>query len=279
MHVRLGEKPPQPCLSTEVRSGAHKIVPGAKGDAAASLRRHAERCLERRAVILLVDNYDSFVWNLVQRIGELQPQLEVGRDLMVARNDEITAAQAASLDRGRGPSHIILSPGPCGPREAGESLAIIKRFAGRIPILGVCLGHQCIGAAYGMEVRRHAVPVHGKTSAIRHDSRGLFTGVPDPFVAMRYHSLVVPASAVPPGWEVSAWADEDDGAGGVRHVVMGLRRLWEESGKAPLEGIQFHPESFLTESGPRLLANFLAMGHERIEAGADRQHAAGGGAQ
>jgi anthranilate synthase/aminodeoxychorismate synthase-like glutamine amidotransferase len=217
-------------------------------------------------LILLIDNYDSFTWNLVQRLGELDRSLDVGRDLLVARNDKITPDEAERLDANRGPSHIIISPGPCTPAEAGVSSAIIQRFAGRVPILGVCLGHQCIGATHGMTVARHTIPMHGKTSPISHDGRGVFHGLSNPFTATRYHSLVVLANSIPlpmPGqdaWAVSAWTDEDDGKGGRRRVVMGLRRNWADPSMAPLEGVQFHPESFLTEEGPLLLANFLAMG-------------------
>lgn len=213
-------------------------------------------------LILLIDNYDSFTWNLVQRLGELDPSLELGRDLVVVRNDKITPDEAERLDGGRGPSRIIISPGPCTPSEAGVSSAIIERFAGRVPILGVCLGHQCIGALHGMTVARHAVPMHGKTSPISHDGRGVFAGLSSPFTATRYHSLVVLANTVPAavpgqdGWAVSAWTDEADGDG-KRRVVMGLRRVWADPSKSPLEGVQFHPESFLTEEGPRLLRNFL----------------------
>jgi anthranilate synthase/aminodeoxychorismate synthase-like glutamine amidotransferase len=199
-------------------------------------------------MLLLIDNYDSFTWNLVQRLGELDPTLEPGRALIVARNDRITVAEAQALDHGRGPSHVIISPGPCSPRESGVSSAIIDTFAGRIPILGVCLGHQCLGAGAGMKVVRHE-PVHGKTSPIHHDGRGIFADIPSPFDAMRYHSLVVEPDSVPAGWEVSAWT-EDAGT----RVIMGLRRAWD---RAPLEGVQFHPESFLTIEGPRILANFL----------------------
>ncbi len=221
-------------------------------------------------MILLIDNYDSFTWNLVQRLGELDPSLDVGRDLVVVRNDKLTPDEAAGLDGGRGPSHVIISPGPCSPKEAGVSSAIIERFAGRVPVLGVCLGHQCIGDLHGMTVARHAIPMHGKTSPIHHDGKGIFRGLPSPFTATRYHSLVVLAESVPPlksgedGWEVSAWTDEPIDGGGTRRVVMGLRRVWKGRGKQPLEGVQFHPESFLTEEGPRLLANFLSMGSGRL---------------
>ena len=222
-------------------------------------------------MILLIDNYDSFTWNLVQRFGELDPTIELGRDLVVARNDRITPDEAAALDGGRGPSHIVISPGPCTPREAGVSAAIIDRFAGRVPILGVCLGHQCMAHMHGLPVERHSVLMHGKTSSVTHDGAGVFAGVPDPFTATRYHSLVVPEAAWPgdpadgsDGWKVTAWCP-DPGNEKAR-VIMGLRRVWADpawpdgSPKQPLEGVQFHPESFMTTEGPRLLANFLAMG-------------------
>ncbi|MFO0831334.1 MAG: aminodeoxychorismate/anthranilate synthase component II [Phycisphaerales bacterium] len=217
-------------------------------------------------MILLIDNYDSFTWNLVQRLGELDRSLQVGRDLLVVRNDRITPDEVERVHQGRPPTRIIISPGPCTPREAGCSASIIRRFAGRVPILGVCLGHQTIADSHGMTVRRHAVPMHGKTSGIHHAGTGVFRGLPDPFEATRYHSLVVLADSIPPpvagedAWEVSAWTDEVDAeTGAVRRVVMGLRRVWADAAKKPLEGVQFHPESFLTLEGPRLLGNFLAM--------------------
>src|ERR1051325_844473 len=145
----------------------------------------------RFSVILLIANYASFTWNLVQRLGELNPKLEVGRDLLVVRNDRITPDQAEALDGGKGPTRIIISPGPCTPRESGISPAIIERFAGRVPILGVCLGHQTMADMEGMTVARHVIPMHGKTSPIHHDGRGLFSGLSNPFDATRYHSLVV----------------------------------------------------------------------------------------
>ena len=210
-------------------------------------------------MILLIDNYDSFTWNLVQRLGEIDPSL----DLNVVRNDKLTPDDAERWQ----PSHILISPGPCTPREAGVSSAVIERMAGKVPILGVCLGHQCIGDLHGMTVTRHAIPMHGKTSPIQHDSQGVFFGLSSPLVATRYHSLVVLPETVPSsGWKVSAWTDEafEDERGRVqtRRVVMGLRRVWphDAASQAPLEGVQFHPESFLTVEGPRLLRNFLGMG-------------------
>lgn len=220
-------------------------------------------------MILLIDNYDSFTWNLVQRLGELDPTIELERDLVVARNDHITPDEAAALDGGRGPSHVVISPGPCTPAEAGVSATIIERFAGRTPVLGVCLGHQCMADMHGLPVTRHPVLMHGKTSEVEHDREGVFAELPDPFTATRYHSLVVPEDAWPgepapgeDGWKVSAWCHEADGS----RVIMGLRRVWGEPAwpdgtpKQPLEGVQFHPESFMTIEGPGLLANFLAMG-------------------
>ncbi len=217
-------------------------------------------------MILLVDNYDSFTWNLVQRIGELDPSLE----LHVVRNDKIAPENAVALD----PSHVIISPGPCTPAEAGVSSGIIRAFAGRTPTLGVCLGHQCIGDAHGMAVVRHARLMHGKTSEIHHDGRGVFEGLPSPLVATRYHSLVVLKDTVPTdAWEVSAWTTDTLEDGTVADVVMGLRRRWSEADAAalgrppaPLEGVQFHPESFLTDHGPALLANFLSLTRPPAEA-------------
>jgi anthranilate synthase/aminodeoxychorismate synthase-like glutamine amidotransferase len=204
-------------------------------------------------VILLIDNYDSFTWNLVQRLGEIDRALEV----RVVRNDRITAAEAMSLR----PSHIIISPGPCTPNEAGVSSELVREAAGKVPVLGVCLGHQCMGQVNGMVVERHTRIVHGKTSPIAHDGRGVFRGLPDPFLATRYHSLVVRRDTVPVdgSWEVSATTTDTLDDGTTVEVVMGLRRR-AEPGEAPAEGVQFHPESFLTEAGPALLRNFLECG-------------------
>ena len=209
-------------------------------------------------MLLLIDNYDSFTWNLVQRIGEIDAALPIE----VVRNDKITPEQAEQLR----PSHVIISPGPCSPTEAGVSNDIVRRFAGRVPLLGVCLGHQCIGFTGGMTVSRAPRVMHGKTSQVQHDGRGIYAGMSEPFTATRYHSLVVLRDTVPPvGWEVSAWTVEHDEGSltGRREVVMGLRRVWSKADLAgglpgaPLDGVQFHPESFLTEEGPLLLANFL----------------------
>src|SRR5580704_12660330 len=188
-------------------------------------------------MILLIDNYDSFTYNLVQRFGELDPAI----DLQVLRNDKV----ASDWIRGARPTHIVISPGPCTPREAGASNEVIREFANRIPILGVCLGHQCIGDVFGGEVVRNYRIMHGKTSWIHHDARGVFRGLSNPFEATRYHSLVIRReSFIHPDFEISAWTDEGE--------IMGIRhRRW------PLHGVQFHPESFLTLEGPRLLRNFI----------------------
>jgi anthranilate synthase/aminodeoxychorismate synthase-like glutamine amidotransferase len=188
-------------------------------------------------MILLIDNYDSFTYNLVQRLGEL----DGGLDVRVYRNDEITPDRVGELR----PSHIIISPGPCTPRQAGVSNEVLRRYALTVPILGVCLGHQCIGHVFGGEVVRNVRIMHGKTSPIHHDGRGVFRGLSNPFEATRYHSLVIRReSFTNPDFVVSAWTDEGE--------IMGVRhRTW------PLHGVQFHPESFLTTEGPRLLRNFL----------------------
>ena len=189
-------------------------------------------------MILVIDNYDSFTFNLVQRFGEIDPSLKVE----VFRNDRLTPEEADSLS----PTHLVISPGPCTPKEAGISAAMIDHFRGRIPILGVCLGHQTIGDLYGMTVSRSTLPVHGKTSMIHHDGKGVFRGLPEPFEATRYHSLIVDRDTVSDEFEISAWLEDG--------TVMGLRA---KQTSAPLEGVQFHPESYLTGAGPDLLVNFL----------------------
>jgi para-aminobenzoate synthetase component 2 len=187
-------------------------------------------------MILLLDNYDSFTYNLAQYLGQM------GQKLAVRRNDQITLDEIAALR----PERILISPGPCTPQEAGISIRLIQRFAGEIPILGVCLGHQAIGAAFGARVIRAKKLMHGKTSEIEHDGRGLFEKLPKPFTATRYHSLIVERETLPAELEISA--ETDDG------VIMGLRHR-----KFRVEGVQFHPESVLTTSGFDLLKNFLRI--------------------
>jgi anthranilate synthase/aminodeoxychorismate synthase-like glutamine amidotransferase len=195
-------------------------------------------------MIVLIDNYDSFTYNLVQRLGEMDPEIE----LTVYRNDQVTVDQVESLQ----PSHIIISPGPCTPREAGVSNDILRRFAPHVPILGVCLGHQCIGHVFGGEVIRNYRIMHGKTSPIFHDNQGVFAGLANPFEATRYHSLVIKRETWNnPDFVVSAWTAEDE--------IMGVRhKQW------PLHGVQFHPESFLTLEGPKLLKNYVSLSPSRV---------------
>jgi anthranilate synthase/aminodeoxychorismate synthase-like glutamine amidotransferase len=189
-------------------------------------------------MIVLIDNYDSFTYNLVQRLGEL----DAGLDVRVFRNDKVTVDDVEALR----PTHIIISPGPCTPREGGVSNDVIRRFGGRTPLLGVCLGHQCIGFAFGADVVRADRLMHGKTSMIHHDGRTIFEGITNPFEATRYHSLIIRRGTLPADFQVTAWTDQDE--------IMGVRhRRW------PLEGVQFHPESFLTLEGPKILRSFLRL--------------------
>lgn len=187
-------------------------------------------------MIVLIDNYDSFTYNLVQRLGEIDATLE----LLVARNDQITLEEIES----KKPSHIIISPGPCTPREAGVSNAVVERFAARIPLLGVCLGHQCIGHTFGAQIVRADRIMHGKTSMIHHDGLGVYRGLPNPFEATRYHSLVIKPGTLADDFTISAWTDQGE--------IMGVRHK-----RFPLEGVQYHPESFLTLPGSQLLRNFI----------------------
>jgi para-aminobenzoate synthetase component II len=187
-------------------------------------------------MILLIDNYDSFTFNLAQYLGQM------GENVEIRRNDQITLDEIEELH----PERIIISPGPCTPKEAGISVPLIQRFAGKIPILGVCLGHQAIGAAFGGRVVRAKQLMHGKTSEIQHDSKTIFRGLPQPFVATRYHSLIVDRKSLPRALEISA--ETDDG------IIMGLRHR-----KLRVEGVQFHPESVLTDTGFQLLKNFLTI--------------------
>lgn len=184
----------------------------------------------------MIDNYDSFTYNLVQYLGEL------GQDMKVFRNDKITVREIEALV----PERIVISPGPCTPKEAGISIEVIRQFAGRIPILGVCLGHQSIGEAFGGDVVRAPYLMHGKTSMIHHDGKTIFEGLPNPFEATRYHSLIIKRETFPPVLEISAWTEDG--------VIMGVRHK-----HFAVEGVQFHPESILTSVGKDLLKNFLRL--------------------
>lgn len=190
-------------------------------------------------MILLIDNYDSFTYNVYQYLGEL------GAEVSVVRNDEITVAQIERL----APEKIVISPGPCTPNEAGISLEVITRFAGEIPLLGICLGHQAIGQAFGGEVRRARTVMHGKTSPIHHEGKGVFRGLPQPMTATRYHSLIVGWDSLPDCLEVTAWTETPEGE---KDEIMGLRHR-----TLPVEGVQFHPESIFSPQGKTLLENFL----------------------
>ena len=199
-------------------------------------------------MLLMLDNYDSFTWNVVQYLGELDAEVEV------FRNDEIGLEQIAELS----PRQIVISPGPCTPDEAGISLALVERFAGEIPILGICLGHQSIGQQFGGRIVRAGRVMHGKMSEIHHTGAGVFTGLESPFAATRYHSLVIEAETLPDCLEVTAWTE----IGGEREEIMGVRHR-----EFDVEGVQFHPESIVSEFGHDLLRNFL----ERTENGPDRK--------
>jgi anthranilate synthase/aminodeoxychorismate synthase-like glutamine amidotransferase len=193
-------------------------------------------------MILLIDNYDSFTYNLVQRLGEIDPSL----DLEVHRNDQITLDEIAA----RRPSHLIISPGPCTPDDAGISIPCVKRFAGEFPLLGVCLGHQAIGQAYGGKVVRATRLMHGKTDMIEHDNQGLHAGLPNPFEATRYHSLVIQPDTLSDEFAITAWSHAPDGT----LEIMGIQHK-----QRPLFGVQYHPESFLTGCGTKILERFLAL--------------------
>jgi anthranilate synthase/aminodeoxychorismate synthase-like glutamine amidotransferase len=197
-----------------------------------------------KPVVFVLDNYDSFTYNLVQYLGELGAKVEV------RRNDEVTIGEIEAMH----PERILLSPGPCTPQEAGISIDLIHHFASRshhkVPLLGVCLGHQAIGAAFGGQVVRAKNLMHGKTSQVEHDGKTIFSGLPSPMIATRYHSLIVAEDSLPSDLEVSAWTSDKDGT----RVIMGLRHK-----NFPIEGVQFHPESVLTDEGKRLVANFLGI--------------------
>ncbi len=191
-------------------------------------------------MVFVLDNYDSFTYNLVQYLGEL------GVEVVVRRNDQVSVEEVENLH----PERILLSPGPCTPEEAGITIEVVKHFAGKVPVLGVCLGHQAIGAAFGGKVIRAPHLMHGKTSEVRHDDKTIFSGLPSPMTATRYHSLIVEESTLPESLEVSAYTTERDGS----KIIMGLRHR-----QFPVEGVQFHPESVLTKSGKKLIENFLGL--------------------
>jgi anthranilate synthase/aminodeoxychorismate synthase-like glutamine amidotransferase len=194
-------------------------------------------------MVFVLDNYDSFTYNLVQYLGEL------GAEVVVRRNDQLTVDDIEALH----PERIVISPGPCTPNEAGISIDIFRHFTGRLPILGVCLGHQALGAALGGKVVRAPHLMHGKTCQVTHDGRTIFKNLDRPFTATRYHSLIVEEDALPADLEVSAWTTESDGT----RTIMGLRHK-----KYPVEGVQFHPESVLTAEGKKLVANFLELSEQ-----------------
>ncbi len=191
-------------------------------------------------MVFVLDNYDSFTYNLVQYLGELGAKVEV------RRNDQVSADEVEAMR----PERLVISPGPCTPQDAGVSMALIRHFAGKVPVLGVCLGHQAIGAAFGGNVIRAPHLMHGKTSAVTHDDKTIFHGLPSPMTATRYHSLIVEEKSLPEELEVSAWTREKDGS----RTIMGLRHK-----KYIVEGVQFHPESVLTDVGKKLIENFLSL--------------------
>lgn len=203
--------------------------------------------------IVVIDNYDSFTYNLVQYLGELTGEVRV------FRNDQVTPQEIVSMQ----PEAVVISPGPCTPNEAGISTRLVAELVGRVPVLGVCLGHQCIGAAFGGKIVRAAAPVHGKVSEVRHDGRSIYEGLPNPLVGTRYHSLIIDRDALPEVLEVSAQLADG--------TIMGVRHK-----RALVEGVQFHPESVLTAAGMDLLRNFLRLAGVRVN---DRRQSAGGGKQ
>jgi len=214
-------------------------IPGSDG---LSPRTRSLAAKLKLAMVFVLDNYDSFTYNLVQYLGEL------GAEVIVRRNDELTVEEVEALH----PDRILLSPGPCTPGEAGILVPLIRHMAGKAPILGVCLGHQAIGEAFGGNVIRARNLMHGKTSAVEHDGKGVFTGLPTPLTCTRYHSLIVEEKSLPSDLAVTARTPEINGVAG--SVIMGLRHR-----SLPIEGVQFHPESVLTEGGHQMIRNFLAM--------------------
>ena len=235
--------PSIPPLGTGMaRSGgsgpAFKLIPGLirAFDPTSACKLHTGQV----PVVFVLDNYDSFTYNLVQYLGEL------GAEVEVRRNDQVSVAEIEAMR----PERIVISPGPCTPQDAGISINLIRHFAGKVPVLGVCLGHQAIGAAFGGRVVRAPNLMHGKTSAVTHDNKTIFRGLPTPMTATRYHSLIVEEEDLPPELEVSAWTTEKDGT----RTIMGLRHK-----KFPVEGVQFHPESVLTDAGKKLVENFLRV--------------------
>ena len=193
-----------------------------------------------RPMVFVLDNYDSFTYNLVQYLGEL------GAEVVVRRNDQVTVEGIEAMH----PERVVLSPGPCTPQEAGISIELIRHFADKVPILGVCLGHQAVGAAFGAEIVRAPKLMHGKTSEVQHDGKTIFSGLPSPMTATRYHSLIVQEKGLPRDLEISAYATENGGS----RVIMGFRHK-----RFPVEGVQFHPESVLTGEGKKLIGNFLGI--------------------
>ena len=204
------------------------------------ISRRASNAVILRKMIFVLDNYDSFTYNLVQYLGEM------GQDVIVRRNDQVTIAEIEAMS----PERILISPGPCTPEDAGISIQLIKHFAGKAPLFGVCLGHQAMGAAFGGDVVRAKNLMHGKTSMVEHDGRTIFNNVPSPMQATRYHSLIVKESTLPKELEISAYTHDADG----NRVIMGLRHR-----RYPVEGVQFHPESVLTTHGKELVRNFLGL--------------------
>jgi anthranilate synthase/aminodeoxychorismate synthase-like glutamine amidotransferase len=201
---------------------------------------HSAACKLAGRMVFVLDNYDSFTYNLVQYLGELGAKVEV------RRNDQVTPEDVEAMC----PERIVISPGPCTPQDAGISIDLIRHFAGKVPVLGVCLGHQALGAAFGARVIRAPHLMHGKTSTVTHDDKTIFHGLPSPMTATRYHSLIVEEKDLPAELEVSAWTTEKDGS----RTIMGLRHR-----KFAVEGVQFHPESVLTDAGKKLVGNFLAL--------------------